>query len=161
MSNSSLSQTALKGVLWASVEKFGGRLIQFVSTIILARILLPEDFGTIAMIMIIFAVASSLIDSGFSQALIREHKISESDKSTTFFINFTVAIVLIITIWFLAPMVSKFYEKEILTDLVRFMALTPLFFSLTIVQRAHFVHKISSSGIFQLCFILDCESMDS
>lgn len=143
MSNSSLSQTALKGVLWASVEKFGGRLIQFVSTIILARILLPEDFGTIAMIMIIFAVASSLIDSGFSQALIREQKISESDKSTTFFINFTVAIVLIIAIWLLAPMVSEFYEKEVLTDLIRFMALTPLFFSLTIVQRAHFVHKIN------------------
>lgn len=133
----------MKGVLWASMEKFGGRLIQFISTVVLARILLPSDFGTIAMITIIFAIANTLIDSGFSQALIREEKITESDKSTTFYINFAVATILIIVIWILAPSISKFYDKEVLTDLIRFMSLTPLFFSLTIVQRAHFVHKIN------------------
>lgn len=143
MNESSLSQTALNGVLWASVEKFGGRMIQFISTVVLARILVPEDFGTIAMIMIIFAIANTLTDSGFSQALIREEKITESDRSTTFYVNFAIAFLLFIIIWFSAPYISEFYGKPILCDITRFMALTPIFYSLTIVQRAHYIHKIN------------------
>ncbi len=139
----SLSQQAVGGVIWASVEKFGGRAIQFISTIVLSRILLPDDFGVLATIAIFFALANTLIDSGFSQALIREKEINESDKTTTFYINLIIAITLFFVLYFSAPLISKFFRQEILINLTRFMALTPLFFSATIVQRALFTHRIN------------------
>lgn len=139
----SLSQQALGGVLWASVEKFGGKIIQFFTTIFLARILVPEDFGVVAMISIFFEVSKILIDSGFSQALIREDHISEEDKTTTFYINLTTAFVLFFILWFSAPWVSQFFDEPILVWMTRFMALTPIFFSVTIIQRAYYSHKIN------------------
>ncbi len=140
---SSLSDKAVGGVLWTGVERFGGKTIQFLSTIVLARILLPEDYGAIASIIIFFAVANILIDSGFSQALIREEKITEKDKSTTFFINLFVALLLAAIIWLLSGPISNFYNNPVLVDLTRFMAITPLLTSLTIVQRAYFTHRIN------------------
>ncbi|MBD3616873.1 MAG: lipopolysaccharide biosynthesis protein [Gracilimonas sp.] len=131
------------GVLWATVEKFGSKIIQFFTTIILARILLPEDFGTVAMVSIFFAISMILIDSGFSQALIREDEISERDKATTFYINFITAIFLFIVLWVFAPLISEFFQEPVLLWMTRFMAFTPIFFSLTIVQRALYSHRIN------------------
>ncbi len=139
----SLSQQAVGGVLWASVEKFGGKIIQFVTTIILARLLLPDDFGIFALVIIVFAIANVLIDSGFSQALIRQDKISEKDKSTTFYLNVLISLIIFVIIWAIAPMVSDFYEETILINLMRFMAFTPVFLSFTIIHRAYFIHKIN------------------
>lgn len=139
----SLSQQALGGVLWATVEKFGSKIIQFFTTIILARILLPEDFGTVAMVSIFFAISMILIDSGFSQALIREDEILEKDKTTTFYINFITAIFLFIVLWSIAPLISEFFQEPVLLWMTRFMAFTPIFFSLTIVQRALYSHRIN------------------
>lgn len=139
----SLSQQALDGVLWASVEKFGGKVIQFFTTIILARILAPEDFGIVAMISIFFAISMILIDSGFSQALIREDEISEKEKATTFFVNFITAIVLFVVLWVSAPLISRFFEEPILIWMTRFMALIPVFFSFTIIQRALYSQRIN------------------
>jgi O-antigen/teichoic acid export membrane protein len=139
----SLSQKALGGVLWASVEKIGGKVIQFFTTIFLARILVPEDFGVVAMISIFFAISMILIDSGFSQALIREDEISEDDKVTTFYVNLIIALILFATLWYGAPYISAFFGEEILVDLTRFMGLIPIFFSFSIIQRAYYIHKIN------------------
>ncbi|MGN8225759.1 lipopolysaccharide biosynthesis protein [Gracilimonas sp. BCB1] len=139
----SLSQKALGGVLWASVEKFGGKFIHFVTTLVLARILLPEDFGIVAMISIFFAISRILIDSGFSQALIREDFISEEDKTTTFYINLIIAVALFTGLWFTAPLISRFFNEPVLINLTRFMAFMPIFFSLTLIQRAYYSHKIN------------------
>lgn len=139
----SLSQQAVGGVLWAGVEKIGSKAINFITTIFLARILLPEDFGIVAMIAIFFAVSMILVDSGFSQALIREDEISENDKATTFYINLLTALILFGLLWFLAPLISQFFEEAILIDLTRFMAFIPIFFSLSIIQRAYYSHKIN------------------
>lgn len=139
----SLSQQALGGVIWATVEKFGGRVLQVLSTIILARLLLPEDFGIVAMVAIFFSVSNILIDSGFSQALIREDKISEEDKSTTFYINLITAIILFIILWVSSPLISQFFREPILLKMTRFMALTPIFFSITIIQRALYSHRLN------------------
>ncbi len=140
---SSLSQQAVGGVLWAIFERIGGQGIQFITSIVLARLLFPEDFALIGMIIIFFALASTLVDSGFSQALIREDDITEEDKSTTFFINFFVSIALFVVLWFGAPAISNFYEQPVLIELVRLMALTPIFFSFTIIQRATLTHAIN------------------
>lgn len=74
MSNS-LKQVATKGVLWSSIERFSVQGIQFVIMIIMARLLTPEDYGLVGMLTIFLAVSQSLIDSGFSQALILNTKL--------------------------------------------------------------------------------------
>lgn len=129
--------------MWAAVEKFGGRVLQVISTIILARLLLPEDFGVVAMVAIFFSVSTILIDSGFSQALIREDEISEDDKATTFFINLITALILFGILWFSSPLISQFFDEPVLLDMTRLMALTPIFFSITIIQRALYSHRIN------------------
>ncbi len=139
----SLSQQALGGVLWASVEKFGGRTINFVAAIFLYRLLTPEDFGLVALLAIFFSISLILIDSGFSQALIREDKIIEEDKSTVFYTNLILALIIFILLWFSAPLISNFFEEPELLWLARYMALSPLFSSIAIIQRAHFTHKIN------------------
>lgn len=86
MSNS-LKQVATKGVLWSSIERFSVQGIQFVIMIIMARLLTPEDYGLVGMLTIFLAVSQSLIDSGFSQALIRKQNRTEVDNSTVFYFN--------------------------------------------------------------------------
>lgn len=93
MSNS-LKQVATKGVLWSSIERFSVQGIQFVIMIIMARLLTPEDYGLVGMLTIFLAVSQSLIDSGFSQALIRKQNRTEVDNSTVFYFNIAVGLAL-------------------------------------------------------------------
>lgn len=87
MSESLKSKTA-KGVIWSSIERFSTQGIQFLIMIVMARLLTPEDYGLIGMVAIFLAVSQSLIDSGFSQALIRKQDRTETDNSTVFYFRF-------------------------------------------------------------------------
>src|SRR5690625_6112813 len=89
----SLKAHASNGVFWTAAVGFGQQLIQAVVVVILARLLTPEDFGLIAMLMIFFAVAQSFIDSGMGQALIRLKEITDEDRSTVFWFNLLLSLV--------------------------------------------------------------------
>ena len=97
---SSLKQKTLSGVLWSCVERFSVQGIQFVIMVIMARILLPSDYGMIGMLAIFIAIAQTLIDSGFSNALIQKKDRSEIDYSTVFYFNIAVGIVLYFILFF-------------------------------------------------------------
>ena len=139
----SLSQKALGGIFWSILEKYGGKVIQFGAALFLLRLLSPEDYGLIAMIAVFFALANVMIESGFSQALIREKTITDADKSTTFYVNLIMAISMYALLWVAAPWISIFFDEPELTDLSRYTGLTMIFFAITIIQRAHFIHKIN------------------
>ena len=139
----SLTQQAFSGILWTAAERFGLQFIQFGVVIVLARLLTPEDFGLVAMLMVIFAVSSVLVNGGFTAALIREPEITEEDKSTAFWMNLIAAVVLYGVIWVAAPAVAAFFEHPELVDLTRFMALNLIFLALTLVQQADLTHKLS------------------
>ena len=88
----SLKNKTVKGTLWSALERFSVQGIQFVVMIIMARLLTPDDYGLVGMLAIFIAVSQSLIDSGFSQALIRKQDRSEVDNSTVFYFNIVVGI---------------------------------------------------------------------
>lgn len=132
----SLKSKAIKGTLWSSLERFSVQGIQFVVIIIMARILTPEDYGLVGMLTIFIAVSQSLIDSGFSQAIIRKQDRSETDNSTAFFFNIGVGIFLYLILFLCAPLIADFYGHPILTPLTRAIGLGLLFNSLAVVQRA-------------------------
>lgn len=104
--------------------------------IIMARILTPDDYGLVGMITIFMAISQSLIDSGFSQALIRKQDRTEIDNSTVFYFNIVVSIVLYLILFFCAPLIARFYDEPQLTPITRAIGLGLIFNSLAIVQRA-------------------------
>ena len=138
----SLAQQTLSGFIWTLTSRMGTRFSIFVVGIILARLLTPQDFGLVAMLGVFFAISGSLVDSGFTQALIREKEITEKDKSTTFYINIIISIILYVILWFSSPMIARFFGQPELLWLTRVMSLDIIFRALSIVQRATFMQSL-------------------
>ena len=132
----SLKQKTFKGTLWSTLERFSVQGIAFVVMIIMARILTPDDYGLVGMLTVFIAVSQALVDSGFSQALIRKLDRSEIDNSTVFYFNIGVGIFLYLILFFCAPLIAKFYNEPILIPLTRLISLSVLINSFVVVQRA-------------------------
>lgn len=141
MSDSLKSKTA-KGLIWSCIERFSTQGIQFLIMIIMARLLAPKDYGLIGMVTIFLAVSQSLIDSGFSQALIRKQNRTEVDNSTVFYFNIVVSSTLYIILYTCAPFVAEFYNQPELTSVMRVICLGVIINSFAVVQRALFTIKI-------------------
>lgn len=135
MSDSLRSKT-VKGVVWSSIERFSTQGVQFLIMIIMARLLTPKDYGLIGMLAIFLAVAQSLIDSGFSQALIRKQDRTDVDNSTVFYFNIVVSSALYLILFIAAPFVADFYNQPELTSVMRVVCLGVILNSLAVVQRA-------------------------
>ena len=143
MEKQSLKNKTIKGVLWSSVERFSVQGVQFIVMLVIARILEPKDFGQIGMLTIFLAVAQSLIDSGFSQALIRKQDRTEIDNSTVFYFNIAVSFLLYLLLYAVAPWVSDFYNDPQLSNLMRVLCLVVIINSFAVVQRAIYTASIN------------------
>ena len=138
----SLKQKTVKGVLWSSLERFSVQGIQFVVMIVMANMLTPHDYGLIAMLAVFIAVSQSLVDSGFSQALIRKQDRTETDNSTVFYFNIVVGLLLYGLLFFSAPLIADFYHEPQLVNITRVIGLSVLINSFVVVQRALLTIKI-------------------
>jgi len=138
----SLKKKAVTGTLWVAVERFGSTGIELLVFVILARLLTPADFGLIAMVIAFFAIAQTFVDSGMGQALIRKKEITEDDRSTIFWFNMAISIVLYILLYISAPYIAGFYSEPILTPITRVMGISVIFFGLGIVQRAELTQRL-------------------
>lgn len=110
--------------------------------VILARLLLVEDFGLIGMITIFIAISTSFIDSGFSQALIREQEAKQEDFSTVFYFNLAMACGLYIILFFSAHLISDFFKEPRLIAILRVLSLVLIINSFGIIQRVMLVRRI-------------------
>lgn len=138
----SLKSKTVKGTLWSSLERFSVQGIQFVVMIIMARILTPQDYGLVGMITLFIGISQTLIDSGFSQALIRKQDRNETDNSTVFYFNIAVGIALYFVLFISAPLIARFYDEPLLIPITRVVALGLVFNSLAVVQRALLTLKL-------------------
>ena len=120
----SLKKQALSGVFWSSLQLFGTQGIGLVVSIILARLLLPAEFGLIAMLGIFMGLAATLINSGLTSSLIRTEELDEEDYSTVFFFNLGVSCLLYIVFVLTAPWIAMFYNQPVLTNIVRLYSIT-------------------------------------
>ena len=136
MAVESLRNKTIKGVIWSSIERFSVQGVQFLVLLIIARILDPKDFGLVGMLAIFLAVAQTLIDSGFSQALIRKQDRTEVDNSTVFYFNIVVSVFLYLLLYWAAPWVADFYNEPQLCNLMRVLCLVVVINSFAVVQRA-------------------------
>lgn len=147
-----LSKQILSGLLWRYLEKFGNQIVQFAVSIILARILSPSDFGTIALNTIFLVIATLLTDSGFVSAVIQKKEIDQKDLSTVFYANIAIAIFLYAILYIFAPYIAKFYETPILTRLLRWQALILIFSALNGVQQALLSRQMLFKKSFKITF---------
>lgn len=132
----SVKQQAAKGVMWNTIERFSSQGIQFVLTIVIARILSPNDYGLVAMLGIFMAIAQTLIDSGFGNALIQKKDRTETDYSTTFYFNIIVSVLIYFLLFFIAPWISSFYDQPSLVSITRVFGLVLIINSFSIIQQA-------------------------
>lgn len=124
MTEESLKEKTKKGLFWQFFGQFSIYGMQFIIGIILARILSPTDYGTIALPTVFMTLAQIFVDSGFTQALIRKKDLSESDLSTSFYYSFCVGLFMYLCLFLAAPYIADLYEKPILTKLLRITAIT-------------------------------------
>ena len=131
-----LKQKALGGVAWKFAEKAGMQLAQFVIQIILARILLPEQYGIVGLLTIFIAVSDIFIQYGFTTALIQKKDADDVDFSSVFLLNLAMSVVIYIILFISAPFVSVFYSEPDLTDLMRALSLNVIIGSVCSVHNA-------------------------
>ena len=135
MHNTSLKSTATKGIFWSAVDKFAVQFGQFVVSILLARILLPEDFGLIGMLAIFITLSQTFIESGLGVGLIQRQDSTDIDFSTVFVFNLGVSSFFYLLLFFAAPFISTFFNQSQLTDLIRVLGLNLFIIAIAIVQR--------------------------
>ena len=141
-----LKAKTISGVVWSLTHQFSVQGINLIIQLFLARLLVPSDFGLIAMIQIFIAIGKTLIDSGMTSSLIRNQDNSQKDYSTVFFVNVMMSIFIYLIIYLCAPYVSSFYKEPILTPIVRIFTITFILQSLASIQ----VTKLTKELNFKL-----------
>lgn len=120
----SLRKQATTGLVWTFAKQFGNQIISFIVSIVLARILLPEEFGLIGMILVFITIGKALTNAGLTQSLIRDKEVDQEDLSTVFFFNLVASILVYFLIFFAAPFIAEFYDQEALVKIIRVLTLT-------------------------------------
>lgn len=136
----SLKQQALSGMLWSSIQMFGNQFISFGVSIILARLLLPAEFGLIGMIGIFMGIGGALVGSGLGASLIRTKDVDQADYSTVFIFNLAGSIVIYGLMFIAAPYIADFFKQPILVKITRIYTLSFIISAFTAVQVTR-LHK--------------------
>jgi len=138
----SLRHKAIHGVGWSFIDNIASSGITFLVGLVLARLLTPEEYGIMAMIAIFIAVSNSIIDSGFSSALIRKTRIERIDYNTVFYFNLTVSILIYVLLYIAAPAISVFFKEPVLVEVVRIIGWVLIINALAIIPRTQFVREV-------------------
>ena len=142
MAEQSLKDKTVKGVAWSGIENVAQIGVFFVVSVILARLLSPDDYGLLGIIAIFTAISSVIINGGFQNALIRKAAPSEDDYSTAFVMNFGLSIILYFVIYICSPLIANFFGKEELIVLTRVSSLGIIINALALVQSTRLTKKI-------------------
>ena len=148
MEKKSIAKNIVDNFIWRFLERAGAQIVQFVVSIILARILNPSEYGTVALVVVIANVLQVFVDSGFGNALIQKKKVDNLDYSSVFIANVILCISLYILTFIFAPFVSDFFNNPQLTSVMRVLCLTIVISGFKNVQQAY----ISRNMMFKKFF---------
>ena len=143
MAQKNLKQKAAAGMVWTAVQKYSTMGIQFISGIVLARLLTPYDYGCIGMLAIFMVLAEAFIDGGFGSALIQKKRPTQEDYSTIFWWNLGMAALMYLVIYFCAPAIAKFYDIPLLSSVLRVQGVILFIYAFNIVQRNQLRKKLN------------------
>lgn len=148
MNNNLKKSNIVSALMWKLMERGGTQFIQFVIQIILARLLLPEDFGIIALVIILINIANVFVQSGFNTALIQKKKVDELDYSSVFYLSLFIAFLLYIMIFFFASLIARFYQESILLPVLRVLSLTMFLGVFNSIQNAIIARNMEFRKLF-------------
>lgn len=153
MADESLKSKAVKGVGWSTTEMILRYGVSFVIGIILARILSPDEYGLIGILMIFVTLFEIIVDGGFAHALIRKQNAKEIDYCTVFYINLLLSLLMAGILYLSAPPIAIYFEREELIPLTKALSPIVIINALAIVQRVQLTKKIDFKSQAIITFI--------
>lgn len=113
----------VSGMMWSFSEKIAAQVVSVVVSIILARLLMPDDYGVVAIVYIFTVIAEIFVTSGLGTALIQKKDADDTDFSTLFWCNLILSLILYLVLFFLAPVIAYFYDNALLTSVIRVLGI--------------------------------------
>ncbi len=144
----SSKKNVLTNLIWRFAERCGAQGVAFIVSIVLARILAPENYGTIALVTVFTTILNVFIDSGFGTALVQKKNADDLDFSTVFYFNVLMCSVLYVAMFFAAPYIAAFYKDPELTPVVRVLSLTLVISGVKNVQQAYVSRTLQFKKFF-------------
>lgn len=138
----SLKDKTVKGTVWSGIDNVAQFGVTFVVSIVLARLLSPDDYGLLGIIAIFTAVCNALINGGFTTALIRKKDATDEDYNTSFIVNFVMSLLLYAVIFFCSPYIANFFNRQELVSLTRVSSLGMIIGALALVQQTILTKRI-------------------
>ena len=142
MATESLKDKTVKGVAWSGIDNVAKAGVTFLVSIVLARLLTPDDYGLIGIIAIFTAVCQSFIHAGFTSALIRKKDATDDDYNTVFIVNICVSVLLYIVVYACSPFIASFFHRQELITLTRVSSLGLIVGALALVQQTRLTKRI-------------------
>ncbi len=137
------------GLVWAFAERIGAQTVSFVISILLARMLLPKEYGVVSLVMVFINLANVFISNGLGESLVQKQDADEVDFSSIFYCGLTISVVLYAVLFCSAPAIAEFYENDLLRPVLRALALVLPITAVNSVQNAY----VSRNMIFRKFFI--------
>lgn len=146
-------KTILSSLIWKFLERIGSQAVSFIVTIVLARLLTPDEYGTVALILIFVALAEVIAEGGLNTALVQKKNSDDVDFSTIFYFSLFFSILLYSLLFALAPTIAKFYNNPNLISAIRVLSLSIIFFVVNSIQRAYVSKEMLFNKLFR-CTLL-------
>src|SRR5699024_3350587 len=143
MSEKSFNLKTIFSLFWSFIDLMSKQGVQLIVQIVLARILLPEDFGLIGMLTIFIAISMSIIQGGLDQALIREDNPKKKDYSTVFYFNLFISIIIYLTFYLIAPIIADFHNEPRLINILRVIMVVIIINAFGMIQRVMLIKKLN------------------
>ena len=144
--NNSIKNKAINGMMWSSMGSFAFQIVRILTQILLARLLWPEAFGLLAIVMAFVSVANYLIENGLTLFLIRKKELNENDSTTLFYANVGFSIIMILLFFIISPYLSIYFKEESLNLMLRVTSISILFNALGSVNKAILTRQIEFKG---------------
>ena len=158
MAEESLKSKTVKGASWSLIDSVAGQGITFLVGLVLARLLSPEEYGLIGIILIFVSVFNTIVDSGFSNALIRKKDVKDIDYNTVFIINLILSVLLFSILYVSAPAISIFFSQPLLIPLLRVMGVVVIINAIAIIHRTILVKAVDFKTQTKVSFISSISS---
>lgn len=130
-------ERVLTNLFWRFAERCGAQGVTFIVSIVLARILSPDEFGVISLVTVFTAILQVFVDSGLGNALIQKETADDVDFSTVFYFNFILCMILYVLLFIFAPLLAGFYDDASLTGIIRVLGLTLIISGVKNIQQAY------------------------
>lgn len=143
-----IKQKTVSGFAWRLTERICAQVVTFSVTVVLARILTPEDYGIVAIVNVFVAVFDVLVSGGLSSALIQKKNADETDFSTIFYANFVMSAILYVLLFFVSPLVARIYKNNLLTPVLRVMGIKLFVSAINSVQQVYVARRMIFKKFF-------------